>query len=151
MSRFSEQASRAIRSMGGRMTAQRQLVIDLLENNNGECDAETLYHLAHAEDNSLSIATVYRTLSILETARLVQLRYRSREHDRRYYELISTEPTYHFTCRICHKVLPFHSELVHELEQRLATELDLVVLDACVCLDGLCQDCREKAKSDISA
>ena len=151
MSWFSEQASEAIRQAGGRMTTQRQLVIELLETTNGQVDVETLYDLARARDSSFSIATVYRTLNVLEAARLIQQRYRSREHDRRYYELVSTEPAYHFTCRVCHKVIPFHSELVHELERRLAIELGLVVLNACVCLDGLCPDCREKAKPALSA
>ena len=116
----------------------------------GELDVETLYQLAHTRDSSISIATVYRTLNMLEAAKLVQHRYRSRDHERRYYERISTEPVYHFTCHDCHKVIAFHSALVEDFEQRLAAELGLDVINACVCLDGLCTDCREKAKQSQS-
>lgn len=148
MSWFREQASEAIRNAGGRITAQRQLLIALLENSAGEFDVETLFHIARARDSNVSIATVYRTLNILEAARLVQHHYRSRDHERSYYELVSKEPAYHFTCRACHKIIPFHSPLVQELERQLAADLGLVVFGACICLDGLCADCQDKIKND---
>jgi len=148
MSWFRDQATEAIRKSGGRMTAQRQLVIDLLETLDGQLDAEALFQMAHARDPHVSIATVYRTLSVLEDARLVQQRYQSREHVRRFYERASTAPAYHFTCRSCHKIITFHSTLIEELGQRLATELGLSVYGACLCLDGLCPDCRKRAESE---
>ena len=149
MSWFSEKASAAIRDAGGRMTEQRRLIIDVLENSHGQLDVEALYDLAHQTDPSLSIATVYRTLSILEAANLVQGHYHSRYHERRYYERLSSAQEYHFTCRACRKVIPFHADLVLELEQRLAAQLGVVVLGACICLDGLCPDCRDKALSSL--
>lgn len=151
MSWFSEQSSEAIRGAGGRMTTQRQLIIELVENTDGELDVESLYQLAHRRDPSISLATVYRTLNILEVAKLVHHSYRSRDHERRYYERISTDPLYHFTCRVCHKVIAFHSTLVEELEQRLAAELGLDVLNACICLDGLCPECRDQAQQNTIA
>jgi len=86
MSWFSEKASAAIRNAGGRMTEQRRLVIEALENSRGQLDVEALYHLAHRADPSLSLATVYRTLGILEASNLVEGHYQSRYHERRYYE-----------------------------------------------------------------
>src|SRR5258708_30611845 len=115
MSWFSERASEAIRKAGRRMTEQRRLVIDVLENSSGELDVGALYELAHRTDPSLSIATVYRTLGLLEAANLVQGHYQSRYHERRYYERLSRVQEYHFTCRACRKVIPFHAELVLEL------------------------------------
>src|SRR5258708_643263 len=137
MSWFREEASEAIRNAGGRMTEQRWLVIDVLENSSGQLDVQALYELAHRTDPSLSLATVYRTLSILEAGNLVQGYYHSRYHERRYYKRLSSDQEFHFTCRACRKVIPFHAELVRELEQRLAAELGVVVLVACICLDGL--------------
>ena len=148
MSWFTEQATEAIRNAGGRMTAQRQLLIALLENSDGEFDVETFFHIARASDSNVSIATVYRTLNILEAARLVKQHYRSRDHERSYYELVSKEPAYHFTCRACHKIIAFHSPLVQALERQLAAELGLVVFGACICLDGLCPDCQNQPEQD---
>ena len=60
---FSEKAADAIRQSGGRMTAQRQQIIDLLENASQRLDAEALYDQARRNDPSISLATVYRTLA----------------------------------------------------------------------------------------
>src|SRR5579871_6177100 len=146
MSWFSERASEAIRKAGGRMTEQRRLVIDVLENSSGQLDVEALYELAHGTDPSLSIATVYRTLSILEVANLVQGIYHSRHHERRYYERLSGAQEFHFTCRVCRKVIPFQAALIQDLEHRLDVELGVAVLGACICLDGLCAECRAQSK-----
>ena len=93
---FTENASKAIRASGGRMTAQRKLIINLLASADEHLDAESLYDLAKAQDTSISLATVYRTLNVLEQADLVQQRYISREHERKYYEPVFIENQYHF-------------------------------------------------------
>lgn len=144
MPSLAEQASEAIHRAGGRMTTQRQIIIDLLENVDGQLDAEALYALARQRDPSISIATVYRTMHVLEAAGIVQPRYLSPDHERRYYEPADTAEQYHFTCRVCRRVISFKSELIRKLKQELAEELSLDVLNACVCVDGVCPACRAK-------
>jgi Fur family ferric uptake transcriptional regulator len=148
MSWFSEQATEAIHKAGGRMTEPRQIIIDLLEHATEQLDVETMYQRVRERDSSISIATVYRTLNVLEAAGLVQQRYRSRDHERRYYEMASSETSYHFTCRVCRKVIPFKSNLVQELKLRLSEELGLTMLNACICLDGICPDCQTKIERE---
>ncbi len=150
MTDFSEQVREVVERTGGRMTAQRQLIIDLLESSGGPFEVEEFYRLVQAKDPRISIATIYRTLKMLEVAGLIQQRYRSHDHERRYYERVRAEPVYHFSCHACHKMIPFHSSLVQEIGQRLATELGLAVFSACVCLDGLCPDCLDKAKTNTA-
>ena len=143
---FLKEASKAIRESGGRMTNQRELIIHLLEENTQHLDAEELYHLAFAQDNSISLATIYRTLNTLEDAGLVQPRYLSHDHERKYYEPVDDQEHYHFTCRQCHKVIEFRSDLITELKDKLEAELGIQVSHACVCFDGLCPDCHNEAQ-----
>lgn len=143
---FHERASQAIRDSGGRMTSQRELIIDILDSAHQHLDAEALYRLAHQQDENISLATVYRTLNMLEEAGLVQQRYISRDHERKYYEPVHVEEEYHFTCRRCRKVIAFQSELVDEIKRRLEAELNIQVINACVCFDGLCPDCRQEVE-----
>ncbi|MDL1883711.1 transcriptional repressor [Anaerolineae bacterium CFX8] len=142
MMTFQEKASQAIREAGGRMTAQRQIILELLETSDEHLDAEELHRRARVQDTSISLATVYRTLNTLEEAGLVQQRYHSPEHSRKYVEPVHADEEYHFTCRNCHRVIAFHSELMQQLKQQLEAELNVQVLNACVCVDGLCPDCR---------
>jgi Fur family transcriptional regulator, ferric uptake regulator len=141
---FQRQANQAISASGGRMTSQRQLLIELLEAAPDYIDAEQLFQLASQQDASISLATVYRTLHMLEEARLVTPQYLSREHDRKYYRAVTTEERFHFTCRRCQRVIPFHSGLTERIKSELETCLDVEVFGICLCIDGLCAACREE-------
>ena len=141
---FLEEASEAIRQSGGRMTNQRQIIIELLDDAGEHLDAEMVYERARARDGAVSLATVYRTLSTLEEAGLLKQHYISPDHDRKYYEPAHAAEEYHFTCRKCHRVIPFRSELIAELVDQLSAELNVSVAHACLCFDGLCPDCRDK-------
>lgn len=139
---FLERASHAIRDSGGRMTPQRQMVVELLADAGEDLDADEVYRQAHDRDASVSLATVYRTLNTLEAAGLVRQHYNSREHDRKVYQLVEADTGYHFTCRQCRRVIHFQSALVQDIRQMLEAELGVEVSNACVCMDGLCPDCR---------
>lgn len=139
---FLEQASQAIRDSGGRMTPQRQIIVELLADAGEDLDADGLYQQAHACDASVSLATVYRTLNALEAAGLVRQHYNSRDHERKVYQLIEADAGYHFTCRQCRRVIHFESALVQQIKQMLEVEFGVQVMNACVCMDGLCPDCR---------
>ncbi len=139
---FLEQASQAIREAGGRMTSQRQMIVELLAEAHEDLDAEELYQQAHVRDASVSLATVYRTLNTLEAAGLVKEHYNSRSHDRKVYQLVEADAGYHFTCRQCRRVIHFESALVQEIKQMLEAQFGVQVSNACVCMDGLCPECR---------
>ena len=56
----------ALRQAGVRITRQRRLVLRLLAEASDHPDAMELYRRAAAEDASVSLTTVYRTLKVLE-------------------------------------------------------------------------------------
>lgn len=142
---FVERASEAIHAAGGRMTPQRQTIIELLGSAAERLDAEALYTLARQQDQSINLATVYRTLNTLEAAGLIREQYISPEHARKYFTL-ATE-TYHFTCRRCHRVIAFSSDVLDDLKQRLKTDLHITAFNVCMCVDGLCADCQAEEQA----
>ncbi len=139
---FIEQASEAIRETGGRFTQQRRLIVELLEGAEGHLDAERLYQLAHARDETVSLATVYRTLNVLEGAGLIDQRYLSHSHERKVYEPVGASEHYHFTCTGCGRVIEFETQRVQRLKEALEVGLGVRVEHACLCLEGLCYACR---------
>ena len=48
-----------------RMTSQRQIIIKVIEGSDDHPDVDQLYLRSVAEDNTISIATVYRTVKLL--------------------------------------------------------------------------------------
>ncbi len=53
---------------GLRMTGQRRIIAQVLEDSNDHPDVEELYARASALDSGISIATVYRTVKLFEEA-----------------------------------------------------------------------------------
>ena len=49
-----------------RMTAQRQIIIKVIEDSDDHPDVDQLYIRSVAQDDTISIATVYRTVKLLE-------------------------------------------------------------------------------------
>ena len=60
------------KNVGIRMTGQRRLIIKVLENSKDHPDVETLFERANKIDNKVSIATVYRTVKVLQTAGILE-------------------------------------------------------------------------------
>lgn len=141
---FQEQATEAIRASGGRMTSQRELLLDLLADTNTGIDAETLHQFASEQDPSISLPTVYRTLRTLEDAQVIASSYVSRDHDRKVYRVSGEQHSYHFTCRRCGRVTPFESDIINLLKDELAVQLGVKVQSMCLCASGLCADCQKE-------
>jgi Fur family ferric uptake transcriptional regulator len=139
---FSEKAADAIREAGGRMTAQRQQIIDLLETTSQRLDAEGLFEQARLRDPAISLATVYRTLSTLESVGLIRQQYISKDHERKYYEPVAD--SYYFTCRECHRVISFQSDYIATLRQELEAKLGVTDIHICTCVDGICPSCKAR-------
>ena len=57
---------------GFKLTNQRELVISILENSEDHPDVDELFSRALEQDKSVSIATVYRTVKLLEDANFIE-------------------------------------------------------------------------------
>lgn len=141
---FQESAKDAIRASGGRITSQREILLDLLAGLDGDIDAEQLHQQAVQHDPNISVPTVYRTLHTLEEAELLQSRYISNDHDRKAYFIEDSVDVFHFTCRNCGKRITFASKLLDQLKQDIRGQLAVDLQTLCMCASGLCADCRQK-------
>ena len=56
---------------GIRMTSQRQIIVGVIESSEDHPDVDQLYSRAVEEDHTISIATIYRTVKLLEEAGVI--------------------------------------------------------------------------------
>jgi len=56
---------------GIRMTSQRQIILGVIEGSEDHPDVDQLYRRAVEQDRTISIATVYRTVKLLEEAGVI--------------------------------------------------------------------------------
>jgi Fe2+ or Zn2+ uptake regulation protein len=143
MATFQQRAVIALRARGGRITPQRELLLDLLAGADADIDADSLHQLASDADPNISLPTVYRTLNTLEDAEIITSQYVSREHERKVYHISDDkEDIFHFTCRQCGRVTAVQSVMIGQLKREISIKLGAEVSSVCMCAGGLCADCR---------
>lgn len=130
----------ALRDSGKRLTRQRQLVLDVLAKSEQHLDAEGVHDQAKARDPNISLATVYRTLSLLKEVGLVEEHRLGEDHA--HFEAVPEEPHYHFTCTRCGRVIEFDAPQVMQVVHRLSEEKGLQVNQVHLLLRGTCDRCQ---------
>lgn len=106
---------------GVKMTGQRRVILRVLSDSTDHPDADQVFRRAAKIDPKISIATVYRTVHMLEEANILdshdfggdRLRY-ERHPDQHHDHLIDVRTG---------KVLEFTNGQIEELQQRVAQEL----------------------------
>ncbi len=126
-------------------TTQRRLLLQLLGEADGHIDAKELYRRASARDESISPATVYRSLNLFKELGLIEERKLGKV--RCYYEMKHSPEHQHMICQGCGKVLEFETPLVQGLVDTIQREHDFKVTKAELYLEGYCEQCHERSDS----
>jgi Fur family ferric uptake transcriptional regulator len=142
MTQFVDQAKTAIAAEGGRMTNQRQIILDVIDRSRDHLTADDITARAQRLDRTINPSTVYRTLSLLKDRGLIEARYYDQDAHREVFEPTPNTEHYHFTCSRCGRVIEFESEHVPALRAQLQNEFGVEVRTACLCVTGLCEKCR---------
>jgi Fe2+ or Zn2+ uptake regulation protein len=129
-----------LKTTGRRLTGQRQLLLQLIEEHGGHLDAHELYRLASERNPRLSLSTVYRTMNLLRDLGLVDEVHLGEDHH--HYELKPKAQHCHLICAECGTVVEIGCDLVEELKETVARQHDFEITEARVDLVGLCASCR---------
>jgi len=130
---------------GHSMTAQRRLLLELLRDAEGHIDAKELYRRASVRDESISPATVYRSLNLFKELGLVdEMRL---GNIRCYYEIKQSPGHQHLVCQGCGKVIGFQNPYLQKLIEAVRREHRFKITKAELYLEGYCPECEEKEKT----
>lgn len=127
---------------GKRLTGQRQLLLEVLQEHGGHLDAQELCRLAQARDPRLNLSTVYRTVALLRDLGLVDELYLGEDHH--HYEIKTPATHYHLVCSECGAVVEFASPLIDQLKADVGRQHDFEIHEANVDLLGVCASCRTR-------
>jgi Fe2+ or Zn2+ uptake regulation protein len=142
-----QDASKFLRTEGGRMTTQRRLILETLECLGCHPTAEDVYEEARQRDSGLNLSTVYRTLRWLEQVGLVSGRRFDDESRQERFDPALPAEHHHFVCSVCKKVIEFDAPLIDEIKSRFETDNSSKVEFASVTLYGECSQCMENRKA----
>ena len=109
-----------------RMTSQRQIIIQVIEESDDHPDVDQLYLRSVELDNTISIATVYRTVKLLEEAGLIE-RLEFGDGRSRYEE--AGEHHEHLVDIETGEVHEFYNEELETLKTKIAREMGYDLID----------------------
>lgn len=136
-----QEASQRLQDQGGRMTSQRRLIFETLQNLSGHPTAEQLYQIVQRADPSLSLSTVYRTLRWLQEEDLVSARLFDEDRRQERFDPAFPSEHHHFMCTTCKTVIEFDSELFETIKARFEQRSAAQVQTGSIVLYGLCPRC----------
>jgi Fur family transcriptional regulator, ferric uptake regulator len=112
---------------GMKMTEQRRVIARVISDSQDHPDVEEVYRRAVEVDPRISIATVYRTMRLLEEAGIVE------KHDfgdgRARYEEAAEHHHDHLIDVKSGKVIEFVNKEIEKLQERVARELGYKLID----------------------
>ena len=111
---------------GLKMTGQRRVILKTLESSEDHPSVESVFERSKLVDATISIATVYRTLSLLEEMDLI-IKREFNETFARYD--INTEHHHHMIDLETGEVIEFKNEELEKLKIKIAKDLGYELID----------------------
>jgi len=121
-----EDLEQALRADGVRITRQRAAILKVLSEAEDHPDATELHRRARAMEDTVSLATVYRTLAALEAQGFVQRH--SFEGTPARFETADVPHHDHIIDLDTGDVVEFRSDKIERLQQEIAKELGYEVV-----------------------
>ena len=126
-----------------KFTKQRELILKFLYENEGHFTPEDIYMLIKKSypDVNIGIATVYRTLTLLENEGIASSI--SFGAQGKKYEFGMRKHHDHLICTGCGEIIEFYDETIEERQEEIAKKFNFKMQDHTMKIIGLCEKCQE--------
>ena len=126
-----------LRAAGRRVTPERELLVGIIDRN-PHLDATEIYRIAREQRPRIGLATVYRTLTLLEELGVIQACELGEAHS--HYE-VQQDDHLHLVCSDCGRIVDVPSpESFRDVAKSQGFQVDRIRLE----LIGYCADCAKK-------
>lgn len=131
-----------LRPLGLKMTEQRRQLVRAALSHPGHFTAEDLHDDLRRGGKDVSMATVYRSLGVLEQAGILE-GHDFEDGQRRFERLLAREHHDHMVCMTCRAVVEFQSAPIEKLQEKVAKAHGFAIREHHL---TLFVDCEELAK-----
>jgi len=141
-----EQFKQLLRNNNLKFTKQREIILSTLYSHKGHFTPEEIYQIIKRENPELNtgIATIYRTLSLLENENIVTSI--SFGAQGKKYELGVKAHHDHIICTKCGKILEFFDESIEKKQEKIAKSLGFKMENHVMKIFGICSECQKNKK-----
>lgn len=138
--------NKILKEKGYKFTKQRQRVFEAVVQNDGEhLNSQEIYELVRSKDPEIGVATVYRTLALLEEMGLIYGV--DFEDGFRRYEIAKDHEQHrhhHLICLECGMIREVQEDLLGAIEEAIAEKNSFKVINHRVKFYGYCAKCINK-------
>jgi Fur family transcriptional regulator, ferric uptake regulator len=129
-----------IKQFSLRWTSQRKLVLDVFLQQSGHVQIDEIYDRVREKEPTIGIATVYRTMKLLEESGLAEVH--SFNNKTTYERLYQVRHHDHLICKICNKTVEFEHPLIEKYQLEICQQHGFALKSHRMDLYGICKDCR---------
>ncbi len=137
-----------LKEHGVRMTAQRRLLVRIIQDSPRHLDAAELLRIAKHEDSGIDRATVYRTIALLKKCGLIdELDLMHLEGEKHYYEAKTNRDHCHIACFQCGAIMEYASRSFQRLKEEIAQQSGFRIGAVRLEVGGICGACQRAGSS----
>ncbi|MBP2031566.1 Fur family ferric uptake transcriptional regulator [Clostridium algifaecis] len=143
-----ERLKNSLKEKGYKLTPQRRAIVDIIIKNEGKhLTTEEIYDLVKKDCPEIGLATVYRTVQLLEDIGVVCKLDLDDGCSR--YEIIHEQEIHqhhHLICTRCSRIIEVPDKLLEGLESQIESKYNFKILNHSLKFYGICSECLEKSK-----
>ena len=129
-----------LRELNYRLTPQRLAVLKILAVSHGHPSVERIYEQVKTDFPTTSLATVYKTVSLVkELGEVLELGF---SDDRNRYDGNKPYSHPHLICTHCRNIIDPDLSSLHHMTEELEKETGFRIVNHRMDFFGLCPDCR---------
>jgi len=131
-----------LQSRGIRLTPQRAIIFDVIEKLHGHITAEEIFEEVQKVNSYISLATIYRTLELLQELKLISQTNFGRSQT--YFALKDHCSHHHIVCTECGSIEEFPDEFLESLKAKLARQFGFQAHTDHMSIFGICKNCHNE-------
>ena len=137
-----DELTTGLRERGNRLTPQRMAVLKILAASEGHPSVEQIYERVKTDFPMTSLATIYKTVTLLkEMGEVLELGF---SDDSNRYDGNKPYPHPHLICTKCKNIVDPKVVTLSELHQEMAQSTNYRIVSHRLDFFGICPQCQEK-------
>jgi len=138
-----DEFTRLLKKNSLKFTRQREAILRALYENEGHFSPEDIHRFVSRQnpDLNVGIATIYRTLALLEDADLAESI--SFGKDGKKYEIGLKKHHDHLVCTECGTIIEFTDDVIEARQEAIARQHHFRMTDHTMKIVGLCEACQK--------
>lgn len=142
---YVEELRVALKKHGFKLTHQRRNIVEvLIENRGSHLKSEEIYDIAKNRCPEMGLATIYRTLQVLDG--LGYINKLNLDDGVVRYELnldVQSHNHHHLVCNNCGKIIEVEEDLLEVIEKTISNKYDFRIINHELKFVGLCEGCKK--------